>query len=82
MLFEQNNDLEWESLIPITVQKMALMSLKAFFYEQTPTKRYQFSQHPEILLYLIGLTDAGEFYHAHMIILVTVKPDGNYNQVH
>ena len=53
------------------------MSVKAFFYKQMPTKRYQFSEHPEVTLYLIGLTDAGEFYHAHMILLVTAKPDSS-----
>ena len=37
MLFEQSNDLGWDSDIPITVQNMALMSLKAFFYELKDT---------------------------------------------
>ena len=73
---------DWDERIPIDIKKMASLTVYAFFFEgQHAMPQYQFSEHPQVVHYLIGLTDAGQEFHASMIFLVSVMPDSSINRV-
>ena len=61
---------------------MASLTVFAFFFEsQHAMPRYQLSEHPGVTHYLIGMTDAGQDFHASMLFLVSVMPDCSINRV-
>ena len=63
----------------INLTKLTLYSFFLELSQEMP--RYNFSEHPYIQYYLIGLTDASLSFHAYQIYLVSVLHDSEITRV-
>ena len=74
--------LEWDELIPQEIIKLAILTTYTFFLEcHTSMPRYQVSEHPHTQLFLVGMSDAGFYFHAYQLYLVSVLHDSKKTRV-
>ena len=74
--------LEWDDKIPQEIIDLAILTTYTFFLEcHTSMPHYQISEHPRTQLYLVGMSDAGFYYHVYQLYLVSVLQDSTKTRV-
>ena len=74
--------LEWDELIPQEIIKLAILTTYTFFLEcHTSMPHYEVSEHPCTQLFLVGMSDAGYYFHAYQLYLVSVLHDSKKTRV-
>ena len=74
--------LEWDDIIPPEIINLAVLTTYTFFLEcHTSMPRYQVSEHPQMKLFLVGMSDAGIQFYAYQLYLVSVLHDSQETRV-